>query len=171
MGVKHLKANRCDQLKDYQVEPRVLWTLVITFFSSYAQSPIERILSYTNRLWMDQILKTSYLLKAIKGHLGASVKWLTLDMDSGHEPRVLRSSPRSGPMLCRESAWDSPPLPLPPLAHLLSYIHTYIHATEKWPHYFFVSGHSKGRLFLSQFSQISKYFLQNDILYLQDLNM
>jgi len=46
------------------------------------------------------------------------VKHLTLDFNSDHDLRVLRSSPRAGFMLSRESA--SLPLPLSPLMLSLS---------------------------------------------------
>ena len=56
-------------------------------------------------------------------HLDGSVQQLTLDFGSGHDSRVMRSSPTLGSMLSTEPAWDSLPLPLPlSLPHALSKI-------------------------------------------------
>ena len=52
-----------------------------------------------------------------------SVEHPTLDFDSGHDPRVMGSSPALGPVLSMEPAWDSLSLslcPLPPLVLTLS---------------------------------------------------
>ena len=49
------------------------------------------------------------------------VKRLTLGFSSGHDLRVVRSSPTLGSVLSEVSAWDSLPLPLPlPLPPVLS---------------------------------------------------
>ena len=53
-----------------------------------------------------------------------SVEHPTLDFSSGHDPRVVGSSPTSGSVLSMEPAWDSPslslPLPFSLLTHTLS---------------------------------------------------
>ena len=50
-----------------------------------------------------------------------SVKHLTLDLSSGHDLRVVRSSPGLGSVLSMEPAYDSLPLSAPlPLMHALS---------------------------------------------------
>ena len=57
----------------------------------------------------------------VLGHLGGSVKHLTLDFGSGHDLRVVGWSPESSSTLSMEPAWDSLPLPLPfphPHSHL-----------------------------------------------------
>ena len=64
------------------------------------------------------------MLKAIElgapGWLRRSVKHPTLDFGSGHDLRVLESSPTSVSMLSGESAGDSFPLPLPLFTLILS---------------------------------------------------
>ena len=49
-----------------------------------------------------------------------SVECLTLDFGSGHDPRVLGSSPVSGSLLGAEPTWDSSSPSVPPIrAHVL----------------------------------------------------
>ena len=57
-----------------------------------------------------------------EGHLGGSVEDPTLDVGSGHDPRVVGSSPTSGSALSMKPAWDSISLslcPSPLIAHTL----------------------------------------------------
>ena len=54
--------------------------------------------------------------------MAQSVKCLTLDFGSDHDPRVVGSSPASGSVLTARPAWDSlsPYFSAPPLLELLS---------------------------------------------------
>ena len=47
------------------------------------------------------------IFKKKGGHLGGSVSWVSA-FSSGHDPRVLGWSPKSGSLLSRESASPSP---------------------------------------------------------------
>ena len=59
-------------------------------------------------------------------------KHLTLDFGSGHDLRVMRSSPKSGSTFSMESAWDSLSLSLSlslcpsPYSHILSFFLNFI---------------------------------------------
>ena len=54
------------------------------------------------------MINSTFKNKKMRGAwVAQSVEHLTLDFGSGHDLRVVRSSPLSGSMLGVESAWDS----------------------------------------------------------------
>ena len=60
-----------------------------------------------------------FKLKSIEergGQVARLAKRLTFDSGSGHDPRVVGSSPELGSVLSEEPAWDSLSLPLLPLS-------------------------------------------------------